>query len=310
MLRGIDISTHNKVIDFDKVKASGLVDFVIIRAGFGVNNIDAYFIRNIKECIRVGLKIGVYWFTYALNAEGARKEALACIKAIEPYREHIVWGVWFDLEDDSVKYAQGKGVNIDPSAHAKAFLEEITKAGYMAGNYTNADYTRRKVFNAEIMAYPTWLAVYGTNSGKEPNYNVQHITPHVIWQYTSRGVIPGIPGMVDVNLGYVDYSNKATTLPTPKDDWVFDKESNQWWYRYADGTYPKAQWLELNGKWYYFDNAGWMVEGWLEYKGDWYYLQPRDGYMVSDVLLKLSDGMYYIKSDGKLALTDASGRLV
>lgn len=309
MRKGIDISYANGIVDFNKVKKA--INFVIMRAGYGKNNIDAQFLRNVKECISLGIPFGVYWFSYALSAEEARMEAIYCIEAIKPYKEHLKWGVWFDLEYHSFDFAEGKGVTIDANAHAKAFLEEVKKAGYLAGNYTNKDFAVR-IFNQEILSYPTWFAYYGNNSGAEPTHNVQHITMHSIWQYTSRGKIDGINGFVDVNIAYVDYANKATEViaEPAKDEWVYDTKMNQWWYRYKDGTYPKDEWILLNDKWYYFDKGGWMAEGWIEYKGDWYYLQPRDGYMVEDVLLKLNDGSYYIKPDGKMARTNSSGALI
>lgn len=305
MLKGIDISYANGVVDFEKVKNA--VDFIIIRAGYGKNNIDVQFKRNISECNRLGIPCGVYWFSYALSPEMAKQEAKYCLEAIKPYKAE--WGVWFDLEYHSFDFAVSNNVNINANAHAKAFLEEVKKAGYVAGNYTNKDFSNR-IFNADILSYPTWLAYYGTNSGKEPTNNVQHIIKHDIWQYASRGKVDGINGYVDVNIAYVDYAKNEPIVEPTKDEWVYDTKMNQWWYKFKDGTYPKDKWLLLDNKWYYFDKGGWMVEGWVEYQGDWYYMQPRNGYMVSDVLLKLDDGIYYIKADGKLSYTNSSGALV
>ena len=59
--------------------------------------------------------------------------------------------------------------------------------------------------------------------------------------------------------------------------WV--KDATGWWYRYADGTYPKASWQQLlyNGRmeWYHFDSRGYMQTGWFTDKdGHIYYLNP------------------------------------
>ena len=69
----------------DSVKAAG-VDFVMLRAGYGQNNIDAQFTRNISECNRLGIPVGVYWFSYALTPEDAAEEAKYCMNAVAPYK--------------------------------------------------------------------------------------------------------------------------------------------------------------------------------------------------------------------------------
>lgn len=80
---GIDVSYHQAKIDWNKVKTSG-VKFAILRAGLGKSTIDKQFIRNITECNRLEIPVGVYWFSYALNTEQAAGEAAACLKAITP----------------------------------------------------------------------------------------------------------------------------------------------------------------------------------------------------------------------------------
>ena len=53
-MRVIDISEHQgDKVDWEKVV--GNIDFVVIRAGYGQNNIDKCFVRNISECNRLGI---------------------------------------------------------------------------------------------------------------------------------------------------------------------------------------------------------------------------------------------------------------
>ena len=137
-IKGIDVSEHNGIIDWEKVKASG-IGFAMLRGGYG-QTLDKQFKRNASECNRLGIPCGIYWFSYALNAIGAEQEATVCLEAIKPYR--IDFPVAFDLEYDSVKYAQKKGVYIGTglaSDMARAFLRKIRDAGYSAMNYTNQD---------------------------------------------------------------------------------------------------------------------------------------------------------------------------
>ena len=99
MLKGIDVSEHQGRINWEQVK--GHVDFVMLRAGYGRNNIDKQFIRNIEECNRLGIPVGIYWFSYAWNEEMARNEAKYVLEAIKPYK--IDYPISYDLEYDTLK---------------------------------------------------------------------------------------------------------------------------------------------------------------------------------------------------------------
>lgn len=201
MKKGIDVSKWQGKIDWEKAKKAG-IEFAMIRAGYGQNNIDEYFERNIKECNRVGIPCGVYWFSYALNPDMARQEAKYCLAAIKPYK--VEYPVCFDFEYDSVNYATKKGVTITKSlatAIADAFLSEVEKAGYYAMNYSNKDYLSR-MFDMDILKkYDLWLALWPTS--KTPD--VDRSGECGIWQYTSDGKVDGIYGRVDMNIAYKDY---------------------------------------------------------------------------------------------------------
>lgn len=201
--KGIDVSKWQGVIDWDKVKAQG-IDFVMLRAGYGQNNIDEQFVRNADECTRLGIPFGVYWFSYAGTVERARQEAKYCIEAIKPYR--IEYPIAFDFEYDSVDYLAGKGITTTKklaSDMARAFLEKIEAAGHYPMLYTNADYLAR-YFDGELAAkYDIWLAQWPKNPDPEkPPRSVG------IWQYSNVGRVPGIvngKGNVDMNAAYKDY---------------------------------------------------------------------------------------------------------
>ena len=67
----------------------------------------------------------------------------------------------------------------------------------------------------------------------------------------------------------------------------------RWWYREADGSYPRNNWKVINGSWYYFDGSGWMVTGWLKRASSWYYLDPGNGNMVTG-WRKIGGTWYYL----------------
>lgn len=198
--KGIDVSQWQGTIDWQKVKGSG-VSFAMIRAGYGQNNIDKQFVRNITECNRLGIPCGVYWFSYATTAAMAKKEAQYALAAVKPY--HLDYPVAFDFEYDSVNYANKVGVSVTKqlaTSIASAFLDEVESAGYYGVLYTNQDYLNR-YFDASLKnKYDIWLASWYTS----PNFNKPPMNCG-LWQYASDGVCPGISGNVDLDISYKDY---------------------------------------------------------------------------------------------------------
>ena len=108
MSKGIDVSAHQGNINWDAVKASG-IDFAIIRISYGQNSVDSKAIRNIEECIRVGMPFGVYTYSYALNINNAINEANLVIKTLAPYKDKVKFPVIIDMEDaDGYKRKHGE----------------------------------------------------------------------------------------------------------------------------------------------------------------------------------------------------------
>ena len=203
VLKGIDVSEHQGVIDWEKVK--GHIDYAIIRAGYGKNHIDRQFVRNAQECNRLGIPIGAYWFSYALNAEQAKQEADYCIEALKAYK--LEYPAAFDFEYDSANYAQKQGVTLTPSlvqSMASAFLLEIEAAGYFAANYANPDYINRYFGAALQKRFGLWLASWpkGTPNAAKPPMSC------IMWQWGSSNV-DGITGGVDSNFCYTSFAAKA-----------------------------------------------------------------------------------------------------
>lgn len=198
MLKGIDVSEHQGVIDWNKVKAH--VDFVMLRAGYGKNNIDKQFERNIKECNRLGIPVGIYWFSYAYTEDMARQEAKYALAAVKDYR--LEYPIFYDLEYDTLNYAEKNEVNISKrlaTNMVKAFCNEIESAGYWVGNYANPDFVNNHFYQDELERYSLWLAWYGATENQAKKYGCE------MWQFTESGSIPGI-GTHSVDMNY-DYKN-------------------------------------------------------------------------------------------------------
>lgn len=185
----IDVSYHNGNIDFNKVKADGIAG-VIIRAGYGKNNLDKKFKVNITNALKAGLKVGVYWFSYAYTEEMAKAEAEYCLRAVNGY--DLTLPIFFDWEYDSRSYASRNGVNAGKTLITNmniAFCKVVANTGRKAGYYGSLDYFNNYIDASKLSAYVKWLARY---SNKEQ-------TDCDLWQYTSKGSVAGINGNVDIS---------------------------------------------------------------------------------------------------------------
>ncbi len=194
---GIDVSKWNGNIDWTAVKNSG-VSYVIIRCGYrgssqGMLVEDPKFQANIKGATDAGLKVGVYFFTQAIDEVEAVYEASFVIDKIKKYK--ISYPVFLDVESSG-----GRGDNIDKSMRTKvckAFCETIQGAGYTAGIYANKTWLEKRIDADALKGYKIWLAQYA----EKPTY-----TGHYdLWQYKSTGRISGISGDVDMNISYLGY---------------------------------------------------------------------------------------------------------
>lgn len=205
-MKYIDVSYAQKEIDWNKVK--GHVDGAILRAGYGQNNIDAWFARNASECNRLGIPCGAYWFSYAYTADMARKEAEYFLAAVKPYRMELPLA--YDFEYASTQYAAKKGFTITrqlATSMVFAFCEAIEAGGYWALNYANPDYLSRYFDASTTRRFGLWLAVWPAG-----NINVEKPPREcAIWQWGSSE-IPGINGPVDTNESYTDFAALITSL--------------------------------------------------------------------------------------------------
>ena len=279
----IDVSEHNGSINWAAVKKAG-INYAIIRDGYGTSHVDNYFKRNMEGAIAQGIHIGIYHFSYALSAAGAKAEAEYVLQLIKPYKDKIVLPVFFDFEYDTVDYAKKQGVTLGKeafNAHTVAFCDTIQAAGYRAGVYYNLDYLRRYVDIDRIGKYAQWYAQYADTASA---------TTWDLWQYSSSYTIAGATGKFDVSV--LKNSGSITNSRKYKQGW--HKNDRGWWYADTETTYYKSRWAKINDKWYSFDKEGYMLSNtWqVEAGGDTYYLGA-DGDMQTNMVVGLG-------ADGKL----------
>ncbi len=196
---GIDVSKWNGTIDWSKVAKSG-VSYAILRCGFRGSTIgglveDAKFATNIKNATDNGIKVGVYFFTQAVNEVEAVEEASMCLTMVEGYK--LSYPIFIDVESASGGRANGLTKD-ERTAVIKAFCKTITNAGYKAGVYANKSWLTTKINASELTSYVIWLAQYASS----PTYTA---TRYDIWQYSDSGSLSGISGSVDLDLSYLGY---------------------------------------------------------------------------------------------------------
>ena len=194
---GIDVSKWNEEIDWEKVKDAG-IEYAIIRCGYrgassGSLVIDPNFTENIEGAIAADIPVGVYFFTQAATESEAVEEASMVIHLIEEY--DVDYPVFLDSES-----AGGKGRADDLSVEQRttvhnAFLQTIAAAGYETGVYGSRNWLEKQLDMERLSDYNTWLAEYTEAPGYPEYYH--------IWQYTSKGTVPGISTRVDLNLCYM-----------------------------------------------------------------------------------------------------------
>lgn len=195
LVHGIDVSSHQGLIDWNKVAGDG-VEFAILRAAYrgytaGSLNKDSTFDYNAQQAAQNGLQVGAYIFSQAITVEEAVQEAdfLLEILAGKPIDGPVV----FDWEVIGTKDARTYGLDTDTlCAAANAFCRRIEQAGYSPMIYFNSYAGYVKYDLSEIMEYPFWFAQYK----EQPDfyYNFQ------MWQYTSSGKVSGIDGNVDLDV--------------------------------------------------------------------------------------------------------------
>lgn len=197
MFKGVDVSRHQGIIDWDKFLEDEHSDFAIIRAGFGKNNIDAQAVRNVAECERLGIPYGLYWFSYALTPEMARREAEYLSDFVGSHKPS--YPLVYDFEYDSVTHAVKNGVKISRDFVlncTEQFCHRLEELGFYAMFYCNNDYYQRYYQASKVAEkYDMWYARYATSPGR----------PVTLWQTSESGWVKGIQGKVDLDQTERDY---------------------------------------------------------------------------------------------------------
>lgn len=201
--KGIDVSKYQGEINWKKVSEND-ISYAFIRLGYrgtseGKLVEDDFFVDNIEGAIDNDINVGVYFYTQAVTEEEAREEAEFVLDLLKPY--DITYPVVLDLEEVGNDSARTAGMTQEEYTKAAiAFCETIKAGGYTPMIYGNLKTFMIMLDMEQIEEYDKWFAYYDTS--------VYFPYEFTIWQYSSKGSIPGIKGDVDMNVAMKDYAQE------------------------------------------------------------------------------------------------------
>jgi GH25 family lysozyme M1 (1,4-beta-N-acetylmuramidase) len=195
---GIDVSKYQTGINWTKVKNAG-INFVMIRCGYrgygsGVLVEDPMYKSHISGAKAAGLRVGVYFFSQAINEAEAVEEASMAVALAKKY------GINMPIAIDS-EYANGGSGRADGlsksarTAVTKAFCNTVKSAGYTPMVYASKSWFSTHLDVSQLSSYRIWVAHYADKCGYTGKYH--------IWQNTDKGKVDGVPGYVDMNISSI-----------------------------------------------------------------------------------------------------------
>lgn len=202
-LQGIDVSSYQGTIDWNKVKAAGK-KFAFVKLGetdfVGKITQSTAFIRNVEGAIAAGIDVGVYIYSHCKTPDAAKAAAQQALEMVKPYK--LSYPIALDMETVSQNEPNGakydKSSKVVNSAIAKSFLDKIESANYYAMLYTYKSFADSYLDMTQLRTYDVWIAQYADKCTYSGYYG--------IWQYTGTGKCAGITGNVDLNVSYIDYA--------------------------------------------------------------------------------------------------------
>lgn len=209
---GIDVSSYNGVIDWGKVGA--VCGFAVLKIARKELTVDKQFAANIKGCKAQGIPYGVYRYVYESTEAAAKKAAQAVVALLRRYDAAPGTVVWWDVEDGSIRSAAKTTL----TASILAAQQVVEAAGYGFGVYCGK-YWYDSVLQTGKLTCPFWIARYPSTKtvafGTAPAEKYKPSIKHNLWgwQYSSKGVVPGISGNVDLNQIYGVAA--VTSYPVP-----------------------------------------------------------------------------------------------
>lgn len=332
----VDVSEHNGVIDWEKLKQEG-IEYAVIRSSLGTIREDKYLQRNVDECNRLGIQYGLYHYSYygweAPNDETrdeylaaqALEEAEYFFSVARKYEDTITLPLFVDIEDKVTLALSDKELW---EGYTKQ-IDYLTYRNFLAGIYASKSVLRNRLdksYNPQIGPVigmcDIWVADWGSNTGEPTWDKSDYEMPYKLWQYTSNKKIDG--KRFDMNYIYEDYvQEKINTLANGqwRNECEFDREAKGWvkltkikrplqllgmkhplwFFKEDDNSYARGWKAGKDKKWYYMSKGiPFMVRGYVEgIDGANYYFEDKDGYMLTSTWVDTGNGLTFFLPNGK-----------
>lgn len=200
---GVDISSKQGIVDFEKLKKAG-VDFVMIKVGgrgYSSGNIvlDSSYKDYMNGAKNAGLGIGVYFYSQAVDKDEVCEEAETLLELIKDYP--VKYPVVFDMESVEGDVARTDALDVSTRTElARIFLKTIKAEGYTPMLYGDKEWLVTKLDLEKLQDYDVWLS----QETDTPDYPYEY----TMWQYNKSGTVSGISGTAGLNISLVNYSGK------------------------------------------------------------------------------------------------------
>ena len=201
---GIDVSSHQKDINWKKVKEAG-IDFVIIRIGYrgygesGKVTIDSYFEKNYEGARAAGLDVGVYFFSQAITVDEVKEEAEFVFKHLKG--KEISYPVVYDLEKIKNEPARTDNLTSEQiNDMTLEFCNLVKEKGYTPSVYGNSKTFTTKMALEKFNDIDKWYAGYPEAGNYDYPFYPYEFN---LWQYTETGTLPGVNTQVDINIEFI-----------------------------------------------------------------------------------------------------------
>lgn len=207
MSKVIDLSKFNPVDDWNTVKAA--VDAVVLRLGYrgahtGTITYDPKYLEYMAACQKLGIPAMIYFFPCSITVAEAEAEANFIIAAAK--KVNLCGPIWLDSE---VVYQDrsGRSDNLSKADRTKflnVILKTLRAAGYDCGVYASTSWYKNHLNDSDLVDCRRWVADWASKC----SYTTFE---YAMWQYTSKGSIPGITGNVDISECYLNLDVSGQT---------------------------------------------------------------------------------------------------
>lgn len=202
----VDVSAYNANIDYPTMVKSGIGGAVIkfIRKDLQPDQLFTIHFNGFRAAGMTNLSF--YTYIYANTLANAKRDAERGVQILKDKKGYTVW---IDAEDSSLTQLKTTLIDIINTEY-----DIYTAAGFNVGLYTGLSFWKSYIAPYKDKLKPTmlWIARYYKGEtqmplDEDPNENYKPLPDITAWQYTSKGIVPGYNGNIDISKVYTQSSS-------------------------------------------------------------------------------------------------------